>query len=117
VTRTPPTRPLTRDSLRIPGHHPGGLGYEARATNDFADITRRFDAKDIDPVVFGGQVPPDRKAEIRDQIAAINSQVIFVQGLAGIPGLIVNQVRGSFAAARRDPTRAPTFTPTTGRSG
>jgi hypothetical protein len=33
------------------------LGYKAEATNDFTDITVRFDVKEIDLVVFGGQVP------------------------------------------------------------
>ncbi len=87
------------------------LGYHAEGTNDFTDITRRFDAKELDVVVFGGAVPPDRKAELREEIGAINPQVIFVQGLAGIPGLIVNQVESAFAADHQDPTRAPTFTP------
>jgi len=87
------------------------LGYKAEATNDFADITRRFDVNEIDLVVFGGQVPPDRKAELREEIGAINPGVIFVQGLAGIPGLIINQVQGAFAANHQDPSRAPTYTP------
>jgi hypothetical protein len=88
-----------------------GLGYKAEATNDFADITGRFDVKEIDLVVFGGQVPADRKAELREEISTINPGVIFVQGLAGIPGLIVNQVQGAFMANHQDPTRAPTYTP------
>jgi hypothetical protein len=87
------------------------LGYKAGATNDFTDITGRFDAKEIDLVVFGGQVPPDRKAELREEIGAGNPEVIFVQGLAGIPGLIVNQVQGAFTLNRQDPSRAPTHTP------
>jgi hypothetical protein len=87
------------------------LGYKAEATNDFTDIIGRFDARRIDLVVFGGQVPPDRKAELREEIAAINPQVIFVQGLAGIPGLIINQIQGAFTAPHQDPTRAPTYTP------
>ena len=86
-------------------------GYEAVGTNDFTHITGRFDVNEIDLVVFGGQVPPDRKAELREEIGAINPNVIFVQGLAGIPGLIVNQVRGAFAASHQDATRAPTYTP------
>jgi hypothetical protein len=86
------------------------LGYKAEATNDFADITARFDAREIDLVVFGGQVPPDLKAELREEISAINPRVIFVQGLAGIPGLIINQVQGAFARDHQ-PVRAPTFTP------
>ena len=87
------------------------LGYEAEATNDFADITGRFEVKEIDLVVFGGQVPPDRKAELREEIGASNPRMIFVQGLAGIPGLIINQVRGAFTANQQDATRAPTYTP------
>jgi hypothetical protein len=87
------------------------LGYKAEATNDFADVTARFDARAIDLVVFGGQVPPDLRAELRKEISAINPHVIFVQGLAGIPGLIINQVQGAFARDHHEPVRAPTFTP------
>jgi hypothetical protein len=61
--------------------------------------------------VFGGQVPPDRKAELREEIGAINPRVIFVQGLAGIPGLIVNQVQGALTADRQNPIAAPIYTP------
>jgi hypothetical protein len=86
------------------------LGYKSEATNDFSDITGRFDVKEIDLVVFGGQVPPDRKAELREEIGAINPGVIFVQGLAGIPGLIIDQVQGAFTANQQDPSRAPTYT-------
>jgi hypothetical protein len=87
------------------------LGYQAEATNDFAAIGGRFDAKEIDLVVFGGQVPPDRKADLTEEIGAVNPRVIFVHGLAGIPGLIINQVQGAFAANHDDPARAPTYTP------
>jgi hypothetical protein len=87
------------------------LGYTAQATNDFADITRRYDVVDIDLVVFGGQVPPDREAALKQEIGAINPHVIFVEGLAGIPGLIVNQIQGAFAAEHQDLAQAPTYTP------
>jgi len=87
------------------------LGYRTEATNEFDDITGRFDVKAIDLVVFGGQVPADRKAELREEFAAINPGIIFVQGLAGIPGLIINQVRGAFAAGQQDPTHALTYAP------
>jgi hypothetical protein len=86
------------------------LGYKAEATNDFADVTPRFDAREIDLVVLGGQVTPDLKAELSEEISDINPRVIFVQGLAGIPGLIINQVQGAFARDHQ-PVRAPTFTP------
>jgi hypothetical protein len=87
------------------------LGYKAEATNHFADVTARFDAREIDLVVFGGQVTQDLKAELREEISAVNPRVIFVQGLAGIPGLIINQVQGAFASDHQEPVRAPTFTP------
>ena len=87
------------------------LGYKAEGTNNFTDITGRFDIKEIDLVVFGGQVSTDRKAELREEIAAINPGVVFVQGLAGIPGLIVNQVRSAFAGSHKDHTHAPTYSP------
>jgi hypothetical protein len=59
------------------------LGYKAEATNDFTDATARFEAREIDVVVFVGPVPPDRKAGLREEIGAINPRVVFVQGLAG----------------------------------
>ena len=87
------------------------LGYKAEATNDFAEVTARFDARELDLVVFGGQVPPDLKAELREEISASNARVIFVHGLAGIRGLIINQVQGAFARNHQEPVRAPAFAP------
>jgi hypothetical protein len=87
-------------------------GYTAQGTNDFfSDITGQFDVTQIDLVVLGTQVPPDRQAELKEEIGAINPRVIFIQSLAGIPGLIINQVQGAFAADHRDPAQAPTYTP------
>jgi hypothetical protein len=88
------------------------LSYKAEATNDFADITGRFDVRTVDLVVFGGQVPPDRRAELTAEIGAINPGVVFIGGLAGIPGLIISQVRAAFADADRstaatDPEYSP----------
>ena len=48
------------------------LGYAAQATTDFADITGRYDVEHIDLVVFGGQVPASREAELKQEIDAIN---------------------------------------------
>jgi hypothetical protein len=88
------------------------LGYAAQATTDFgSDITGRFDAAAIDMLVFGGRIPADRKAELKDQAAAINPQVIFLDSLAGIPGLIASQVQGTFTADRQDPAHAPAYVP------
>ena len=88
------------------------LGYTTQATNDFfSDITGRLDITHIDLVTLGGQVPPDRKAELKEQIGAINPRVIFLDSLAGIPGLIASQVQGAFTAGRQGPAHAPAYTP------
>lgn len=90
----------------------GGLGYTARGTDDFrSDITARFDVTKIDLVSLGGLVPPERKAELKEQIGAINPRVIFIDALAGIPGLIAAQVRQAFTADRQDPARIPVYVP------
>jgi hypothetical protein len=88
------------------------LGYTAQGTNDFfSDITSRFDVTRIDVVSLGGLVPPERKAEIKEQIGAINPRVIFLDSLAGIPGLIASQVREAFTADRKDAARTPAYAP------
>lgn len=84
-------------------------GYRAQATREFDNITGQFDARELDVVVFGGQVAPDQKTEIRDTLVAVNPDLTFLQGLAGIPELIVDQVE---AAATDDvliPGQAPTY--------
>ncbi len=85
-----------------------GLGFAAEATNDFSDVTDRFQFAAIDLVVFGGQVPADLKAQLMKEIEAINPRVIFVNGLAGIPGLITDQVRGAFGSLEHPRNSATT---------
>ena len=88
------------------------IGYIAQGTNDFvSDITGQFDVTHIDLISLGGQVPPGRKAELREQIGAINPRVIVLNSLAGIPGLIASQVQEAFTADRQDPAHAPAYTP------
>jgi len=89
------------------------LGYTAQGTSDFfSDITGRFDIANTDLVALGHLIPSDRKAELKEQIGAINPQVIFLDPpLAGIPGLIASQVQEAFTADRQDPTLAPAYAP------
>ena len=84
-------------------------GHLARATDDFEAITAQVDPGTLGVVVFGGQVPPAKKAEMREQIAARNGEVRFLQGLSGIPGLIADQVAGVFAGEPPIPGQAPTY--------
>lgn len=77
-------------------------GYSADATNQFDRVLDDYDAQDIDIVVFGGMVPADTKQHLRQQIGERNAHVTFVQGLAGIAGLIAAQVEGVITAGGPD---------------
>lgn len=70
-------------------------GHAAGASNQFADVMDLFDLTAVDIVVFGGMVPPDTKELLRGQISGRNPAVTFIQGLAGIAGLIAAQVQAS----------------------
>ena len=70
-------------------------GQAAGASNDFADVMDLFDMTAVDIVVFGGMVPPDTKELLRQQISDRNPATTFVQGFAGIPGVIVAQVQAT----------------------
>jgi hypothetical protein len=77
-------------------------GYSADATNQFDHVLDDYDAQDIGIVVFGGMVPAGTKQHLRQQIGERNADVTFVQGLAGIAGLIAAQVEGVIAAGEPD---------------
>lgn len=69
-------------------------GYSANATNQFDRVLDDYDVTDLDILVFGGMVPADTKQYLREEISDRNAHVTFVQGLAGIAGLIAAQVEG-----------------------
>jgi hypothetical protein len=79
-----------------------GKGYRADATNQFDRVLDDYDARDIDIVVFGGMVPADVKQHLRQEIGERNRHATFVQGLAGIAGLIAAQVEGAIAGEADD---------------
>ena len=72
-----------------------GKGYAAGATNDFDRTLDLFEAERLDLVVFGGMVPPDTKEHLREQLSIRNPTVRYVQGYAGIAGLIAKQVEAA----------------------
>jgi hypothetical protein len=84
-------------------------GHAAGATNDFDRTLSLFDARQLDLVVFGGMVPPDTKEHLREQIAAQNPAVVFVQGYAGIPGLIAEQVEAALSDSTTGPAASVTY--------
>lgn len=69
-------------------------GFLADATNQFDHVLVDYDVTNLDILVFGGMVPPDTKKYLREEVRALNPEVTFVQGLAGIAGLIAAQVEG-----------------------
>jgi CheY-like chemotaxis protein len=77
-------------------------GYSADATNQFDRVLDDYDAEDVDVVAFGGMVPADTKEHLRQEIGKRNPHVAFVQGLAGIAGLIASQVEGVITAGEPD---------------
>ena len=83
-----------------------GRGFHVDATNQFDEVLAEYDTANLDIVVFGGMVPPAAKQHLRDEISKVNNRVTFVQGLAGIAGLIAAQVEGAASAAGDDATVA-----------
>ena len=77
-------------------------GYSADATNQFDHVLDDYDAHDIGIVVFGGMVPAGTKEHLRQEIGERNADVTFVQGFAGIAGLIAAQVEGVINAGGPD---------------
>jgi len=84
-------------------------GYAAVATNEFERTLDLFDARQLDLVVFGGMVPPATKEHLRDQISTRNPAVAFVQGYAGIPGLVAKQVEAALNDGTAGPTASATY--------
>ncbi|MGI5330247.1 hypothetical protein [Actinomadura nitritigenes] len=91
IGRSPGVLLATVDILRA-------KGYSADSTNQFDKVLDDYDVADLDVVVFGGMVPADMKGHLREAVSARNPDVIFVQGLAGIAGLIAAQVQAATTA-------------------
>ena len=84
-------------------------GYAAGATNEFDRTLDLFDAEQLDLVVFGGMVPPDTREHLREQISGRNPAMAFVQGFAGIPGLVAEQVEAALSVGTTGPTVSVTY--------
>jgi hypothetical protein len=84
-------------------------GHAAGATNQFDRTLDLFDVGQLDLVVFGGMVPPDTKEHLRAQISTRNPAVAFIQGHAGIPGLIAEQVKAALTDGTTGPTASVTY--------
>lgn len=78
-------------------------GLRADATNAFDRVLDDHDGAGLDVVVFGGMVPPDTRRRLHDEIARRNPATRFVQGLAGIAGVIAAQVEAELGGPPRDP--------------
>ena len=89
-------------------------GCAAGASNEFDHVMDLFDVTAVDIVVFGGMVPPDTKELLRKQISERNPAMTFIQGFAGIAGVIVAQVLAALSEeARAETGFAVTYDPQT----
>jgi hypothetical protein len=84
-------------------------GYAAGATNEFDRTLDLFNVGQLDLVVFGGMVPPHTKEHLQEQISTRNPAAAFVQGYAGIPGLIAEQVEAALSDGTTGPTASVTY--------
>ncbi|MDF3312927.1 hypothetical protein P3H15_49280 [Rhodococcus sp. T2V] len=71
-------------------------GCGANATNQFDTLLDDYDMREVDLVIFGGMVPPDKKERLQAEIRTLNPQMKFMQGLGGIAPLLVAQVEELF---------------------
>jgi hypothetical protein len=71
-------------------------GFGANATNQFDQLLNEYDPRDIDLVVFGGQVPAEQRTELESAMARRNPHIRFVNGLGGVAPLLVAQIEEYF---------------------
>lgn len=74
-------------------------GYSANASNQFDRLLDDYDMCDVDLVIFGGMVPPDKEERLRAEIRKLDPGMRFMQGLGGIAPLLVAQVAEFFEGA------------------
>ena len=108
MNTTPTSAP---DRILVVGRSPAVLvaavdilrakGYTADATNQFERVLDDYDVTELDVLVFGGMVPADTKQHLREEVSKRNPRTTFVQGLAGIAGLIAAQVEAVTSDRRR----------------
>ena len=77
-------------------------GYSADATNQFDQVLDDYDVTDLDVLVFGGMVLPAQSNSCAKTSPNATRRVTFVQGLAGIAGLIAAQVQAAISAEAPD---------------
>ncbi|MFI5957389.1 hypothetical protein [Cryptosporangium sp. NPDC051539] len=95
VGRSPSVLAATVEILRA-------KGYSADATNQFEKVVDDYSVDDLDLLVFGGMVPAETKKRLRQEMSRLNPHITFLQGLAGIPGVIAAQVQAATAVEALD---------------
>jgi CheY-like chemotaxis protein len=86
-------------------------GYEVETTNDFNNIAGRFDLKQFDLITTGGQVPPEARVRIRNDALKLKPGMRFVQGMAAISGLVVDQIKGELTVQGQNAEQIPVYDP------
>ncbi|MFF2451761.1 hypothetical protein [Isoptericola sp. NPDC058082] len=67
-------------------------GIAANATNRFDRVLEDYDSRDLDLVLFGGQVPPRQRELLEAELLRRNPDVRFHSGLGGMAPLLTAQV-------------------------
>lgn len=71
-------------------------GIAANATNQFDRVLDDYDARDLDLVLFGGQVPPAQRERLEAEMLRRHPEVRLRSGLGGLAPLLSAQVEEHF---------------------
>lgn len=77
-------------------------GYAANASNQFDTVLDDYDVREVDLVLLGGAVPPETKDRLTTEAGRLHPELQVVQGLGGIPPLLVAQVEELFGGGVPD---------------
>lgn len=85
-------------------------GFAVQWTSDIERADKVFGARNFDMIAFGRGVTPDQKAHFRAFFSGQNPAIRFVDGLAPIIPLLVDQIKQAFVELPPDEQRLTGFT-------
>ncbi|MFB7798497.1 hypothetical protein [Isoptericola sp. NPDC056134] len=86
-------------------------GIAANATNQFDRVLEDYDARDLDLVLFGGQVPPPLREHLEAEMLRRHPDVQLRSGLGGMAPLRCSPPRWRSSSAARRPASSTTPRP------
>jgi hypothetical protein len=85
-------------------------GFLVHTTAPVEQVSRRFNALEIDLVVFGRGVDPVTNARLRADFLSQNPGVLFVDGLAPVIPLLVKQIKQALVGGQTSERTISAFT-------